>query len=76
MTATLPSLSNLQPNPAWASLPLFDRAGRKNVRFGEVVKKRRVLDKLLNNSKALHNRLTQSRLDILCLYNSENIAIW
>jgi type I restriction enzyme S subunit len=37
MTATLPSLANLKPNPAWASLPLFDRTGWKRVRFGEVV---------------------------------------
>lgn len=37
MTATLPSLSNLQPSPAWASLPLFDRTGWKRVRFGDVV---------------------------------------
>jgi len=27
----------LQPNPAWASLPLFDRKGWKRVRFGNVV---------------------------------------
>jgi type I restriction enzyme, R subunit len=25
MTATLPSLAKMKPNPAWASLPLFDR---------------------------------------------------
>jgi len=37
MTATLPSLSTLQPNPAWASLPLFERKGWKRVRFGDVV---------------------------------------
>jgi type I restriction enzyme S subunit len=27
----------LKPNPAWASLPLFDRTGWKRVRFGDVV---------------------------------------
>ena len=37
MTATLPSLSKLKPNPDWASLPLFDRTGWKRVRFGDVV---------------------------------------
>ena len=37
MTATLPALERLQPNPAWASLPLFDRTGWKRVRFGDVV---------------------------------------
>jgi type I restriction enzyme S subunit len=31
------SLSNLKPNPAWATLPLFDRTGWKRVRFGDVV---------------------------------------
>ncbi len=35
MKATLPSLTNLKPNPAWASLPLFDRTGWKRVAFGE-----------------------------------------
>lgn len=38
MTAMLHSLPNLQPNPAWADLPLFDRTGWKRVRFGEVVR--------------------------------------
>jgi hypothetical protein len=37
MTATLPPLSKLKPNPAWAALPLFDRTGWKRVRFGDVV---------------------------------------
>jgi type I restriction enzyme S subunit len=37
MTATLPSLSNLEPNSAWVTLPLFDRTGWKRVRFGDVV---------------------------------------
>ena len=37
MTATLPSFTSLQPNLAWASLPLFDRKGWKRVRFGDVV---------------------------------------
>jgi restriction endonuclease S subunit len=35
MTAALPSLSTLQPNTAWGSLPLFDRTGWKRVAFGE-----------------------------------------
>jgi hypothetical protein len=35
MTASLPSLANLKPNPAWASLPLFDRTGWKRMAFGE-----------------------------------------
>lgn len=35
MTATLPSLAKLKPNPAWASLPLFDRTGWKRMAFGE-----------------------------------------
>jgi len=29
--------TNIKPNPAWASLPLFDRKGWKRVRFGDVV---------------------------------------
>jgi type I restriction enzyme S subunit len=37
MTATLPSVAKLQPNPNWASLPLFDRTDLKRVRFGDVV---------------------------------------
>jgi type I restriction enzyme, S subunit len=37
MTATLPALDHLRPNPDWASLPLFDRTGWKRVRFGDVV---------------------------------------
>ena len=37
MTATLPSLANLKPNPDWATLPLFDRTGWKRLRFGDVV---------------------------------------
>jgi len=40
MTATLPSVSSVKsvvPNPAWASLPLFDRSAWKRVRFGDVV---------------------------------------
>jgi type I restriction enzyme S subunit len=37
MTATLPSLDKLKPNPDWASLPLFDRTGWSRVRFGDVV---------------------------------------
>lgn len=41
MTVTLPSVSSVKsvvPNPAWASLPLFDRTGWKRVRLGDVVK--------------------------------------
>lgn len=34
MTAILPSLTKLKPNPAWASLPLFDRTGWKRMAFG------------------------------------------
>ena len=37
MTAALPALAKLRPNPQWAKLPLFDRKGWKTVRFGEVV---------------------------------------
>lgn len=37
VTATLPSLTSLQPNPHWARLPLFDRKGWQRVRFGDVV---------------------------------------
>jgi type I restriction enzyme S subunit len=33
-----PLPASLKPNPAWASLPLFDRTGWKRVRFGDVVK--------------------------------------
>lgn len=36
MTATS-MRPNLKPNPAWASLPLFDRAGWKRMAFGEFV---------------------------------------
>lgn len=35
MTAILPSLAKLKPNPAWASLPLFERTGWKRMAFGE-----------------------------------------
>ena len=35
MTVTLPSLAKLKPNPAWATLPLFDRTGWKRMAFGE-----------------------------------------
>jgi len=37
MTATLPALPALRPNPLWLELPLFDRKGWKRVRFGDVV---------------------------------------
>ena len=38
MTAALPSVSSVKsvvPNPAWATLPLFDRKGWKRMAFGE-----------------------------------------
>jgi hypothetical protein len=34
MIATLRSLASLNPNPAWASLPLFDRTGWRRIAFG------------------------------------------
>ena len=37
MKFVVPNLATLQPNPGWASLPLFDRTGWKRVRFGDVV---------------------------------------
>lgn len=37
MSRGLLTLEKLQPNPAWASLPLFDRTGWRRVRFGDVV---------------------------------------
>ena len=40
MTTALPYVSSVKsvvPNPAWATLPLFDRTGWKRVRFGDVV---------------------------------------
>lgn len=38
MPTASPTLSDPQPNPAWATLPLFDRSGWKRVRFGDVVR--------------------------------------
>lgn len=35
MTDTISSLAKLKLNPAWASLPLFDRTGWKRMAFGE-----------------------------------------
>ncbi|SKA90269.1 type I restriction enzyme, S subunit [Prosthecobacter debontii] len=35
MTATHPSPAKLKPNPAWASLSLFERTGWKRMAFGE-----------------------------------------
>ena len=35
MTATLPPLAKLLPNPNWARLPLFDRKGWKRMAFGQ-----------------------------------------
>jgi type I restriction enzyme, S subunit len=37
MTATLPSLAQLKPNPHWAKLPLFNRKNWSRVRFGDIV---------------------------------------
>ena len=37
MITSLPPFAKLKPNPAWATLPLFDRTGWKRVRFGDVV---------------------------------------
>ena len=37
MTAALPSLAKLKPNPNWAKLPLFNRKNWSRVRFGDVV---------------------------------------
>jgi len=34
LTTAMPALGNLQPNPAWAKLPLFDRKGWKRLPFG------------------------------------------
>ena len=36
MTAFLPSIADLEPNPTWAKLPLFDRTDCKRVRVGAV----------------------------------------
>lgn len=35
MKFVIPINSNLQPNPAWHALPLFDRTGWKRMAFGE-----------------------------------------
>ena len=35
MTAALPALDKLRPNPHWARLPLFDRKGWRTMAFGE-----------------------------------------
>ena len=35
MTASLPLLDQLKPNPHWAGLPLFDREGCRTMTFGE-----------------------------------------
>ncbi len=35
MTAALPALAKLKPNPHWARLPLFDRKGWRTMAFGE-----------------------------------------
>ncbi len=37
MTAALPTLAKLKPNPHWARLPLFNRKNWSRVRFGDVV---------------------------------------
>ena len=36
MTATLPSLATLKPNPLWAKLSLFNRNHWSRVRFDDV----------------------------------------
>jgi len=36
MTATLPTLAKLKPNPHWAKLPLFNRKGWKRHRFDQI----------------------------------------
>ena len=38
VSSVVKNLSKLQPNPAWAQLPLFDRTGWQRVRFGDVVR--------------------------------------
>ena len=74
MTATLPSLAQLKPNPAWAKLPLFSRKNWSRLRFGDIVENvnERVepstaaetiyvgLDDL--DSGSLHSRLQKYRL--------------
>lgn len=35
VTATLPALGKLRPNPHWARLPIFDRKGWRTMAFGE-----------------------------------------
>ena len=37
MSASLPSLAKLKPNPQWARLPLFNRKNWSRVRFADVV---------------------------------------
>ena len=37
MTATIPTLDKLKPNPNWAKLPLFNRKNWSRVRFDDVV---------------------------------------
>ena len=37
LTATLPALETLKPNPNWAKLPLFNRKNWSRVRFDDVV---------------------------------------
>lgn len=39
MTATLPPLTSLSPNPHWAKLPLIHRKNWTRVRFGNVGEK-------------------------------------
>lgn len=34
MTAAVPSVPSVVPNPAWATLPIFDRTGWKRMAFG------------------------------------------
>jgi hypothetical protein len=37
LTATLPTLARLKPNPHWARLPLFNHKNWSRVRFGDAV---------------------------------------
>ncbi len=37
MTATLPTLAKLKPNPGWTKLPLFSRKNWSRLQFGDIV---------------------------------------
>jgi hypothetical protein len=63
MTAALPSLTKLKPNPRWARLPLFDRKGWRTVRFGEVVRMlKEQTDPVADGVNAGSSRITSSAL--------------